>query len=214
MPYGTAPRRTSRGTWQTASGRKLTPAGAAYWEHLYQQGRTDGSGHIRAPEGPRLEPAPAESAYAEPSYFTKLRAQQGDPVAQRQVRIHALHEHAKRQGAAQARQLEQTAYDRYLTQLARSAYKTVNPRAGAVITALSPSTSLAGIYHDARSGTIGMAALETALLAGTLGTVRAPSPRLIAALRAGRGLAAVGQLHMAKSGQGPVSTGWLYGWPW
>jgi hypothetical protein len=148
LPYGTAPRRTARGIWKTRSGRTLTAAGRAYWEHLYRQGRTDGSGQIRAPEGPRLEPAPPESAYKRPDYATKVRAETGDPEAQRRVRIYALHQQAKREGAAQARALEQSVYDPYLTQLANGAYRTVNPKVGAIITALSPSTGLSGVYRD------------------------------------------------------------------
>jgi hypothetical protein len=111
MPLGTAPRRTARGTWKTRSGRTLTAAGATYWEHLYRQGNTDGSGHMRAPESPRLEPAPPESAYKRPSVLTKVRADNGDAIAKRQLRIYALHKQAQREAAAQTRQLEQSVYD-------------------------------------------------------------------------------------------------------
>src|SRR5215831_6224612 len=52
MPLGTAPRRVSPGVWKTASGRMLPADSAAYWEHHYRQGTTDGQGHITIPQIP------------------------------------------------------------------------------------------------------------------------------------------------------------------
>jgi hypothetical protein len=87
----TTPRRTARGTWKTRSGRTLDRASAAYWEGHYRRGLTDGRGHVRAPSapealerpsvasGPRLEPAPPESAYVHPNYETVLRQSRGIP---------------------------------------------------------------------------------------------------------------------------------------
>lgn len=43
--FGTAPRRISATEWVTRTGRRLTPAGAAYWERKYQQGLYDARGH-------------------------------------------------------------------------------------------------------------------------------------------------------------------------
>src|SRR5262245_16301662 len=49
MAYGTAPHRLSPGVWATRDGRKLTPAGSAYWEHHFRTGRVTTDGHIRTP---------------------------------------------------------------------------------------------------------------------------------------------------------------------
>jgi hypothetical protein len=124
-----------------------------------------------------------------PNFDTILRAKKGDPEAQQQVRIYALHRQAKREGAAQASQLEQSVYDPYLRRLANGAYKTGNPTAGALIAAMSPSTALTGVYRDARSGNVGLAALQAALLAGSVVGMGAPSTGLLSALRSGRTLA-------------------------
>ena len=73
MPLGTAPRLTARGTSKTRSGRMLTGAGAAYWEHLYRQGRADASCHIRAPEGLQsLDQLKTEPAYQGARETTKV----------------------------------------------------------------------------------------------------------------------------------------------
>ena len=47
MALGTAPRRVAPGVWVTAQGRRLTDAGARYWEGHYRAGTTDGLGHVR-----------------------------------------------------------------------------------------------------------------------------------------------------------------------
>jgi hypothetical protein len=79
---------------------------------------------------------------------------------------------------------------------------------------MSPSTSLTGIYDDARSGNVGMAALEAALLAGSVGMLRAPSPRLMSALRAGGAAKMIGEEHMRERRPGAVPSSWVYDWPW
>jgi hypothetical protein len=45
MAYGTAPHRIAPGVWATQDGRRLTPAGSAYWEHHHQQGMVTADGH-------------------------------------------------------------------------------------------------------------------------------------------------------------------------
>jgi hypothetical protein len=50
VAYGTAPHRIAPGVWATRDGRRLTPAGSAYWEHHYHQGRVSEDGHITRPQ--------------------------------------------------------------------------------------------------------------------------------------------------------------------
>jgi hypothetical protein len=85
VALGTAPRRTSAGVWVTASGRRLTPAGSAYWENHHRQGRTDGRGQIRQPSSqiavarqpptPRLEAVLSKPKPDSPSTLAKRRAE-------------------------------------------------------------------------------------------------------------------------------------------
>src|SRR5262245_43089751 len=67
-PLGTAPRRSGPGVWKTSKGRTLSPGGAAYWESLYRNGRTDGRGHMVAqqiaPVRPPSPPKPSATQQA------------------------------------------------------------------------------------------------------------------------------------------------------
>src|SRR4029450_11992553 len=64
-PLGTAPRRSGPGIWHTASRRPLTAAGAAYWENLYRQRRTTGTGHMLTREAPIPTRAAAANVVAQ-----------------------------------------------------------------------------------------------------------------------------------------------------
>jgi hypothetical protein len=119
-PLGTAPRRISPGIWATRSGRLLSAAGAAYWEHHFRQGNTDGLGHVSRPaiptkaaaaqlpasqaaqaaafaaaRGPQAKPGRPESAYPQkPTSAVAAAAQQGDRQAQAQIQRYHLHRQA------------------------------------------------------------------------------------------------------------------------
>ena len=96
MAYGTAPRKVN-GIWVTRTGRRLTTAGQAYWNHLHTQGITDGSGHIdhkqaqivaSATVGSKQKAKQPVAPTKAPPPETFIRAGIGDAKAKRQVQLY------------------------------------------------------------------------------------------------------------------------------
>jgi hypothetical protein len=130
------------------------PAANRYASKLHeQQARTTAP---RQPQTPRLEPAGPEAK--KPGFSTIVAARAGDPGARRQVVAYGRHERAKKQAEAQTDRMVSAQFGG-AEQLAARANKVVNPAAGAVIKALSPSTALKETVSAARHGKVGPALL-------------------------------------------------------
>ncbi len=111
------------------------------------------TGAANQPKTPRLEAAPPEPK--RPSFQTALAAKRGDKTALAQVRRYQQHAAAKRQGEAQAQELQNRALFGRALPAVRAASKTVNPVVGEAIKSLSPTEAAKDALVAARRGDIG-----------------------------------------------------------
>jgi hypothetical protein len=167
---GTAPRRVSPGIWRTRKGATLAPAQAKVWEGYYRSGRTDGRGRMTRqsvvqtksvgrvlPQTPEVR-AGAPEPTKKPSFETVVRAKKGDKQALAEINRYQAVKESERATAARREELTlgQTGG---VEQLAARANKTINPVAGAILEALSPSTAAEEAVGAVRRGDVPGAAV-------------------------------------------------------